>query len=355
MRPRSGVYVNGPYPHRRRWRVRVHRGGGSATRSFATYEAALRFRAEVERQTAERTVSDAIEAFADHQRRDGTRESSVMTTRARLRSLFGVGPLQLGGLLGSITPARARSLYRAWCERPTRTGRPPAPDTRLNTLAEAGTFARWCVGEQWLRSDPFAGVTDKVRRRRGKPQLRVDEARALTDLCLERGAEDPGAIAALTALLLGLRAGEVAGCQVRDVDDDGRVLEVADAKTPSGKRRVELPDVLQPLLASRAQGRPALAPLFLGARGTPATRHWVAYHVERIRHLASLPRVTAHGLRGTHQTLARAAGVSAHAVAASVGHASTSVQEQHYLDVEGVEAARRSQALRVIRGGRSSR
>lgn len=221
-------------------------------------------------------------------------------------------------------------------------------------LAEAGTFARWCVEQQWLRADPFARVTDTARRRRGKPQLRVDEARALTELCLQLGAQaDAGAIAALTALLLGLRASELAGCHVRDVDDDGRVLEVDDAKTPAGRRRVEIPDVLRPLLAARAKGRPALAPLFLAARGTPATRYWVAYHVERIRQLAALPRVTAHGLRGTHQTLARVAGVSAHAVAASVGHASTSVQEQHYLDVEGVEAARRSQAMRVIRGGRA--
>jgi hypothetical protein len=63
------------------------------------------------------------------------------------------------------------------------------------------------------------------RRKRGKEQLRVSEARTFIDTCRQLGERrDAGAIAAMTALLLGLRASEVTDRVVRGLDDDGQLL-----------------------------------------------------------------------------------------------------------------------------------
>lgn len=350
----EGVTVHGPYQHGRRFRIVVRRGGASRPSSFATREEAEKFKAAVIREAAGRSVSDAIEDYATHMQGAGLKDTSWPTTRHRLRALLGVSETSTGGRLSALTEARAKALYRAYKERPTRTGRPPAADTCRNTLAEAGTFARWCVEQGWLRKDPFAGIKDRSRRRKGKPQLRIDEVRAVVDLCLRRAEDgDRTAVAALVAILLGLRASEIADRQVRDLDDGGRLLVVPEAKSEDGKRRIEVPDVLRPLLLELADKRPALAPLFTNEKGKPASRYWIAYHVERLRKASGVPRVTPHGLRGTHMTLARAAGQSALAVAASVGHSNTAVQDAHYVDAEAMAAVGRSQVLRVVRGGRA--
>lgn len=349
----EGVTVHGPYQHGRRFRIVVRRGGASRPRSFATREEAERFKAAVLREASGRSMSDAIEAYAEHMRGAGLKDTSWPTTRFRLRSLLGVSDTSTGGQLSTLTESRARALYRAYKERPTRTGRTPAADTCRNTLAEAGTWARWCIEQGWLRKDPFAGIKDRSRRRKGKPQLRIDEVRSVVDLCLSLGSRgDRSAVAALVAILLGLRASEIADRQVRDLDDGGRLLVVPEAKSEDGKRRIEVPEILRPLLRDLADKRPAIAPLFTSEDGEPATRYWIAYHVERLRKAAGVPRVTPHGLRGTHMTLARAAGQSAIAVAASVGHGNTGVQDAHYVDGEALAAVARNQALRVIRGGR---
>lgn len=355
MRRETGdVSVHGPYKHGKRFRVVVRRGGKGRPCSFATREAAEKFKAEVLRQAASRSVSDAIEAYVDHQRAAGLKDTSWPTTRHRLRALLGVGPTHDGGALAALTEVRAKTLYAAMKERPTHRGTPPAPDTCRNVLVEAGTFARWCVERGWLKRDPFAGIKEKARRRRGKPQLRVNEARSITDVCLARAAAgDAPAIAVAVVFLLGLRASEVATREVRDLDDDGRLFVVPEAKSPDGKRRLEVPEVLRPLLLELARNQLPTAPLFRKADGAPATRYWLAYHVERLRELAGVPRVTPHGLRGTHMTIARAAGQSAVIVAASVGHAGTAVQDAHYVDGEAIAAVTRNQVLRVVRGGRA--
>lgn len=353
MRQEGEVSVHGPYKHGRRFRVVVRRGGASRPRSFATSEEAEKFKVEVLRQAATRTVTDAIESYVDHLRAIGLKDASWPTTRHRLRALLGVGPTRDGGALTALTEARAKGLYGDLRERPTRRGKPPAPDTLRNTLVEAGTFARWCMERGWLKRDPFDGIKEKARRRRGKPQLRVNEARSITDVCLARAAAgDTAAVAALVVFLLGLRAREVSDRQVRDLDDDGRLFVVPEAKSEDGKRRLEVPEVLRPLLLELARNKHPMAPLFRKADGGAATRYWLAYHVERLRELAGVPRVTPHGLRGTHMTIARAAGQSAVIVAASVGHAGTAVQDAHYVDGEAIAAVTRNQVLRVVRGGR---
>ena len=130
---------------------------------------------------------------------------------------------------------------------------------------------------------------------------------------------------ALVTLLMGLRAGEVVSRIVRDLDDGGRLLCIPDSKTAAGKRTLQVPEALRGSLLRLAEGRKAEEPLF-GYHDRNWPRKWVAM----IYKAAGVPRVTAHGMRGLHGTLAVETGLSAYAVAAALGHESIATTLQSY-------------------------
>jgi len=118
-----------------------------------------------------------------------------------------------------------------------------AVDTHRNGLSVAKAFDAWCVAQGWLQANPFAAIKGRGRRKRGKPQLRIEEARIFMTCCPELAPRDDGTILALAYLLLGARAGEVVLRQVRDVDDGDRLLWIPDSKTEAGRRQLEVPNV----------------------------------------------------------------------------------------------------------------
>jgi integrase len=242
-----------------------------------------------------------------------------------------------------LTPARAAAAYEA-----VRQGR--AVDTHRNALAAGRSFGRWCAKLGWLPADPFAGVEPVGRRKRGKPQLHLTEATKLIDVCVAERSRESAAV--MLALLLGLRASEVAHRQIRDLDDGGRLLWVPKGKTAAARRHLEVPDVVRPLLLELAGDRPGAAWLFGTADLTRPTRHWVYYHVKRLCRVAKVPAVCAHGLRGTHTSLAVAAGATSQVVAAALGHTSTAITESAYLDAQTRARAVQHAALRVLNGGK---
>ena len=78
-----------------------------------------------------------------------------------------------------------------------------AVNTHRNGLSVARAFGAWCVAQGWLQANPFAGIKGRVRRKRGKPQLRIEEARTFMACCLDLAPRDDGAVLALAYLLLG--------------------------------------------------------------------------------------------------------------------------------------------------------
>jgi hypothetical protein len=86
-----------------------------------------------------------------------------------------------------------------------------------NLLAPVKSFLAWCVERGWIAENPCAKVEGIGKRRpRGKSlgkagnELRVKQARGWYRKALELAAGgDQGALAALVALLLGLRASEI--------------------------------------------------------------------------------------------------------------------------------------------------
>jgi integrase len=199
-----------------------------------------------------------------------------------------------------------------------------------------------------MKSNPLVRIKVEGKRRHRKPQLRADEARRWVDKALELAAAgDPGAVAALVALLMGFRASEVINRSVRDLDDDGRVLVVEEAKTEAGNRRVKVPPVLQPLLKALAEGKGSSERLFGNH-----WRDWVRKSVVRICREVGVPEVCAHSMRGLHSTLAMESGESSHAVAAALGHESPRTTLQSYATRESVAAGRQDRVTASLLRGR---
>ena len=143
------------------------------------------------------------------------------------------------------------------------------------------------------------------------------------------------AVASACALLLGMRATEIADRIVRDLDAGGTELNITKAKTRAGIRMMKVPTVLQPLLQELARGKQSGERLF-----GDADRHWVFRAARQLCRLAGVPILPPHGLRGTHGRLAVEAGISGDVVAASLGHESFAVTEAHYAGGDAVAGAR---------------
>ena len=133
-----------------------------------------------------------------------------------------------------------------------------------------------------------------------------------------------------------MRASEIADRLVRDIDDEGRVLIIPQAKTRAGVRRLRIPEALHSLIAELLKGKSPTDRLF----GPEANRFWLRHAVRRVCRIAKTPVVGPHGLRGTHATLAVEAGVTGDVVAAALGHESFAVTANHYAKAESVAGAR---------------
>ena len=121
-----------------------------------------------------------------------------------------------------------------------------------------------------------------------------------------------------------------------------------DAKTEAGKRTLQVPEVLQPYLKGLAEGKTPQEKLF-----GDHWRDWVRKWVKRICVEARVPKVTAHGMRGLHSTLAWSTALSAHVVAASsLGHESFSTTVQSYAKPEAMAGRSQRRVLTVLEGGR---
>ena len=346
---KRGERVQGPYSNKRggpnsRWRVfLVDEEGRKSPKYFTnkkeaeTYAAILR-----NKLTGQDTLNGVLYRYEKHLMSKGNKRSSISTSLCRIKAFFGDDTLPIY----SLTIQKLRKTYRR------RVGEVKAVDTHRNELAETKTLLRWCF-KKGLVSKALVDRLDEVegtgRRRKGKKQLRVDEARRWTEKALELAQNgDSGAVAALCSLYLGLRATEIVNIAARDVDNNGKLLWVTVSKTEAGIRRVEVPDNLQEFLLRLANLKEP-DELIFGKHW----RDWPRHQVQRICKLAEVPMVTAHGMRGLHATLARSAGATSDFVAASLGQTNSRVTEEHYISSEATQVAKGRAALRVLDGGKA--
>jgi integrase len=328
--PKKQARVLGPYPNGDKFRLVVIEGKGRKSVVVPTIEEAQRVKEDILSMLSQQSqiiIGDALDEYLGEKEQRGVVDATLSTLSYKLRQF-----LPVEEALSEITPARAQRLYLDETTRRGRFGRPVAAATHRGLLRSTKGFYRWAVEHGYVRANPFDSVRPVGRVNVGKTQLRIDEARRLCNVLIEHAQSDEGAVAILLQLMLGLRSSEVLNRRVRDVDDDGRVLWIPSGKTKNARRRLFIPELLQPLLRRLTAGAPPERMLIGAERERAHFSDYLWHRVRRYCDLAGVPRVCPHSLRGLHSTLALDAGATSGAVAAALGHGSFAVTARHYAD-----------------------
>jgi integrase len=337
----KGGRVYGPYIHRNRWRVvAIDVDGQRSAHICATLSEANELIRRLDAGGSEGApvrLATALERYERYLMHKGNRAMSVATTIYRLRSFFG------DQLLYPVRRLDRETCQWLYDDQIVRT----AVDTHRNALSEAKTFLSWCVRHRYLALNPAERVLPLGKRRHGKAQLHINEARAWMSVATRLAARrQPGAVAAMMTLLMGMRASEIVQCAARDIDRCGQLLWIPISKTEAGKRVLEVPPALQPHLLRLARDRAPFERLF------EHDRPWVRNWVKRICRAAHVPIVCAHAMRGLHSTLAITAGVTPSVVAFALGHGSTRATLLSYADPGAVARVTQQRVLRALRASR---
>ncbi len=334
---KSTLSVLGPYRDRDHFRLVLIEGDRRSSLSFSSREEAEQSkRLTLARLSSSslRTCRQVLEEFCVACRERGLLPATI---RDMERILSGFLPMEAP--LSSISAHDAAELYRAQSQRLTHRGTPIAAETHHHALRRAKALFRWAVERRYLDRNPFASVKPLGRSNVGKPQLRIDEARRFEATALKMAQDgDSGALAVLLLLRLGMRRSEVMARVARDIDDDGRILWIPRGKTKNARRRLEIPEELQPLVRRLIKDL-APAALIFGSNRTGGVRagNYLWFKVREVCRRAQVPAVCPHSLRGLHATLAIAGGATHTAVAAALGHSSFAVTARHYADADTLD------------------
>ena len=234
-------------------------------------------------------------------------------------------------------------------------------DSQFGIRAAANGLVSYVMKAGLLKRDPLVDVEVEGRKKRGKKQLHIDEAKRFVEEAL-KNSDDPLALACAAMVYTGLRPGEIMGLQIRDLDADGTVLWVEKSKTEAGKRAVEVAKVFRPFLQGLTKDRQPEDFLFEFKAVFPKPcgnerKQRLDALLRRTRSLcksAGLPVVCAHSMRGLHSTLAAGFGATGQVVAKALGHTSFSVTKRHYVDREVLENANLRSNLQVLQGGQKA-
>jgi integrase len=151
----------------------------------------------------------------------------------------------------------------------------------------------------------------------------------------------------LTAAYSGLRFGELAGLRVLDVDPLHAVLHVrqqlsevgghvsfAPPKTEAGRRTIDLPKFLLPLLEAQAAGKAPDSLMFTAEHGGPLRRsNFLSRVWKPAVERAEIEACTPHSLRHSYASWLAAQGVPAHELAGALGHTKPSTTLDLYSHV----------------------
>lgn len=342
------IRIIGPYPHRGRVRFRIQTGPGAYSWAGAgetEHEARLlaEARAQGLQDQVDLTVGGLVDRYLEWLRAMDRKPGTVETARNKLQMIL--GPL-MHLESASVTVHRARARYADLAAE-------AAAATHHIALGRARSLWKWAIRQGLVRSNPWLEVDKTGRPKRGKPQLRIDEARRLADVCMSAVMESDGALAILVAQFLALRSSEIVQRDVRDADDDCRLLWIPDAKTPAGKRIAEIPESIQDATRARVKGRKPTEPLFRKYGGGRPSRSWFGHQLRSFCAAAGVPIISPHALRGQWATIAVESGALSHMVAAQLGHASFAVTAAHYAKPGSVERAQQTKRTKLLQGRRT--
>lgn len=366
----------GPYLEGKRWRYVRRKADGRSQKSTG-FLSEVEAREEMDKVQAgmdgitDVTVDEAIieyEAYLLSEEDGGAgRAKAVYQTIRKLRTFY----TDKDELLEALLAPRFKALYTDLRTRDApRTKAPYSPNYHRLSLAEAKTFLRWCHGRQYIPEAIVKGaetVKGWGRMRKRKTQPSIDEVRLFLDkahyLAGQRGQQ--GAVAALMALMMGLRAGEVISRVAREIDDNGTRLLIAErldaatrevqwqAKTVDSEGYMDIPEELQPYVGDmKAMAAHRDASIWSKRHATGWVRQWV----KRICKAVGIPQYTAHDMRRAAGTAAMLGGLQeakARAVA-QLRHSSWAVSGGgSYVAQTAIGRVAQGAALKVWRGGKA--
>ena len=325
-----GPYCEGP----QKFRLKIAENGIERSLVFHSEEEAGGVKEELlekHGKTTKKTVADALPEWIAESAQC-VRPSTIDNYQKMVARL----PQNL--VLGQLTAEQASKLYLQQVERVSaHTGRRVSTATQHLFLWVARQFWTWAIDKGYARVNPWQKVRRVGKANVGKPQLRIDEARKLEAVAMQRAQNgDLPSLGVLLMLYLGLRQGEVAARVVRDIDDDGRVLWIPSGKTRNAKRRLKIPEQMRPLVLKRIQGRKPDELIFYPPNHKTYHRAYFVVQLARLCRLAEVPVVCPHGLRGMHATLALEGGATSDAVAKALGHGSFEMTKTHYASASSV-------------------
>ena len=292
--------VWGPYEdNANKYRLKIVEGEAEKSVCFKTLEEAEAVKESLLARSSKierRTIKSAIEEWSAWLA--ATRGHKEASAKWAVRQTVQWIPIHK--TLTQISDTDAAKLYAEHVERPRpKTGKPPSPATHHVQLMLARQLWEWAIKRGYCRSNPWKRVTLIGRKPTGKPQLRIDEARRFERVARQQAEDgDASALGALLMMYLGLRQGEVAARVARDIDDDGRVLWIPSGKTKNAKRRLNIPDSLRPLVLKLAQTKRPDELLFYPMTHKTHYRNYYWLRVKRLCHLAGVPEICPHSLRG---------------------------------------------------------
>jgi len=355
-RYKLGSRVTGPYycEARAKWRIFVYEGPKPTVLWFETQKAARTGLAKETKRlltSSSRVLGDILaEYIEEKERREIAKPRSCLDQAAALDRFLGE---YLQSDIGRMTPRRAGALYLETTETPTgKTGKPPAAATHQFYLALAQGFYKWALRKGYIAINPFKEVQPIGRASTGKAQLRLDEAKRYREAALRLFDEnnDRLALAAVLPLYLGLRASEVMGRRVRDIDAGGTLIWIDRGKSKNARRHLSVKArPLQLRLARMIAGRGPEEALF--AVGDPLklpVRSLLNTAVTRVCKTAGIPKICPHSLRGLWATLSVESGAAEGAVAAALGHGSFDVTAKYYAQPEALSGAKSARVLDLL-------
>ncbi|MBL9044502.1 MAG: tyrosine-type recombinase/integrase [Myxococcales bacterium] len=341
--------VWGPYQDSpTRFRLKVSEAGIERSLSFATNEEAENLKEELlskHSQPQHITIKEALAEWTNWLVRVRGSQPSTIENYVKMGRM-----LPMDRKLSQLTENDAKKLYEHQMERVSKhTARKYSVATNHLYLWVAIQLWKWAMEQGYCQTNPWRKVTRIGKQSKGKPQLRIDEARKLEALALKRAqGGDTAALGTLLMIYLGLRQGEVAARVARDIDDDGRVLWVPFGKTKNARRRLKIPEQIRPLVQRLAQSKRPDELLFYPASHSKYHQGYYGVRVKRLCRLAGVPEVVPHSLRGLHATLALEGGATADAVAKALGHSSFAMTEAHYASPSSVSNARSSRVAETL-------
>ena len=313
--------IRKPEWHGKKWRVGVTTGKKVKYTSFEhKWEADEEYRRLKAQEGIRESPIDLYVSFKATRCLAG----SVDTTRFRLSEFFAG--------VSQITLDATKKAYAH------RVGLVSGASSRAE-LSEVKTFLRWAFEHGLVEKFPLDEIKPHLssKRNKGKRQLRPGEARRLLEHCMIDQTDE--SVAIVLAMVFGMRASEIVHLRVGDVDTYTATIVIEHAKTRAGERLISIPSSLMGLFLPRVQGRKSDEYLLPAYRGMPHYRGWVRSATRKACRALGLTQVCAHGLRGTHASLSRLAGIAAEEICRQMGHESYRVTREHYITSSAEQTA----------------